>query len=245
MFKYTLAFLISLFSFCVCAQEPQNNVSQELINDDINKMIESWSVDDVITSQEGGFDFNQKDDEGNTPLYYALSQNPDLEVAQKMIEFGADVNEISKNGMIPLNIATSKAHELQLQILMMETFGLDLKDEKVQQALEDKVYAEMERMFKMAKMLIDAGADVNKKSVLGTPLMNAVTNAWNVDIVELLVKSGADLNETDENGRTALFYAYASGNMDIVDALIKSGADTTLKDIDGKLYNEVETLKTQ
>ncbi|MBO4284872.1 MAG: ankyrin repeat domain-containing protein [Alphaproteobacteria bacterium] len=250
MFKYIFAVLASLCSFHVLAQEPllaepAQNVETKFTNDDLKQLITHFSVEDVEEYEKNGFDFNKKDSFGNTPLYYALTQNENLDVAKKMIAFGADVNEPSSNGIIPLNVATSKAHELQLQILMMETFGLNLQDEEVQKTLETKVYSEMERMFKMAEMLITSGADLNKQSTLGTPLMNAVTNAWNVDIVELLVKSGADLNKTDENSRTALFYAYASGNTDIVDALIKSGADTTLKDIEGKLYNEVETLKTQ
>lgn len=250
MFKYIFAVLASLCSFHVLAQEPPSaepaqNVETNFTNDDLKQIVAHLSVEDVEEYKKNGFDFNQKDSHGNTPLYYALTQNENLDVAKRMIEFGADVNEPFANGIIPLNVATSKAHELQLQILMMETFGLNLQDEEVQKTLEAKVYGEMERMFQMAEMLITAGADINKQSSLGTPLMNAVTNAWNVDIVELLVKSGADLNKTDENGRTALFYAYASGNTDIVDALIKSGADVTLKDIDGKLYNEVEILKTQ
>ncbi len=245
MLKYILCLMMLCFGFSVHAQDIQNNVKQELINDGFEEMIASWSVDDVVNYQQNGFDFNQKDTEGNTPLFYALSKNPKLEVAQKMIEFGADVNEVFQNGMIPLNIATSKAHELQLQILMMETLGLDTKDPEVQEVLQSQIFSEMEYMLKMAQMLLDNGADVNKESVLGTPLMNAVTNAWNVDIVELLVKSGADLNKQDNKGRTALFYAYSSGNDDIVSALIKSGADVNIKDNENQLYNQVERLETE
>ena len=72
--------------------------------------------------------------------------------------------------------------------------------------------------------------------------MNAVTNIWNAEIVEMLIKAGADLNVTDKNGKTALFYAQASGNDDIVNMLIENGADTSIKDIEGKTYIDMEKV---
>jgi len=187
-----------------------------------------------------GFDFNRKDSTGNSALYYALTRNPDLEVSRRMIQYGADVNAPSVNGMLPLNIATSKANELQLQIVMMQAMGLDTADEAVQNELKKNLFREMNKAIAMTKMLLENGADVNMKSSLGTPLMNAVTNIWNNEIVELLLQAGANVNEADKDGRTAIFYAAASGNDDIVTALIKAGADPDHKDNSGKTYLEIE-----
>jgi len=222
--------------------EEKNDVSVQ--NDDIQKNMEeivaSWTLEDVEKAHENGFDFNTKDFKNNTPLYYALSRNLPLDVIKKIIEYGADVNEPAGNGMIPLNIPTSKANELQLQILMFKTMGLDMSDPKVEEELEKKVFFEMSRMVEIAAVLIDAGADVNKESVLGTPLMNAATNRWNEEIINLLIKYKADVNKTDKNGRTALFYAFSSSNDDIVSLLIQAGADTNIKDKDGRTYMEIE-----
>ena len=199
-------------------------------------------LDGIETLKQQNFDFNTKDSEGNPALYYLLTLNPDLKVAQKAIEYGADVNMPAKNGMIPLNIATSKANELQLQIMMMKTMGLDVENPEIQDKLKANLFREMSRMRELAQMLIDAGADVNRESTLGTPLMNAATNAWNAEIVQLLIDADADLNKTDKNGRTALFYAASGGNDDIVALLIDAGADTSIKDKEGKLYLDIDKV---
>lgn len=214
--------------------------SNEDIEKNMEEIISSWSVEDVQKAHENGFNFNAKDARNNTPLYYALSRNLPLDVIKKIIEYGADVNEPAGNGMIPLNVPTSKANELQLQILMFKTMGLDMTDPKVEEELEKKVFFEMSRMVEIAAVLIDAGADVNKESVLGTPLMNAATNRWNEEIINLLIKYKANVNKTDKNGRTALFYAFSSSNDDIVTLLIQAGADTNIKDKDGHTYMEIE-----
>lgn len=219
------------------------NVMAELEeNNDLEAMMAQADVAVIEDLKQKNFDFNAKDPAGNPVLYYLLTRNPDLAVAEKAIEYGADVNRPAANGMLPLNIASSKANELQLQIMMMKAMGLDVSNEEVQNELKKNLFHEMNRMIAMAKMLIDKGADVNQSSVLGTPLMNAVTNAWNQEIVDMLIKAGAELDKTDADGKTALFYAAASGNDDIVAMLLAAGADPDIKDKNGKTYLEIEKI---
>lgn len=199
-------------------------------------------VSSIEELKEQYFDFNTKDEHGNSVLYYLLSRNPNLEAAAKAIEYGADVNEPAANGILPLNIATSRANELQLQIMMMKTMGLDVNNPEIQDKLKENLFHAMNHTIDMAKMLIDKGADINKESPLGTPLMNAATNAWNLEIVDMLLKSGADVNKQDKDGKTALFYAASSGNDDIVMLLLQSGADADIKDKEGKTYLEIERI---
>lgn len=217
-------------------------IDTKFSNDDLETLMTDATVQTLEDLKKQNFDFNTKDTFGNPALFYLLTKNPDLNVARKAIEFGADVNAPAGNGMIPLNISTSKANELQLQILMMKTLGLDVSNPEVQEALKANLFHEMNKMIEMAQMLIDNGADVNKESSLGTPIVNAVTNAWNREIVEMLIKAGANLNWKDKEGRTPLFYAAASGNGEIITLLIKAGADTDVKDNGGKVYLDVEKV---
>ncbi|MBQ2810940.1 MAG: ankyrin repeat domain-containing protein [Alphaproteobacteria bacterium] len=241
--------LFSLLLVCtplvVFAQTDEVTTSEvvaEFENTDLEEQMATADVAFLEKLKNEGFDFNQKDINGNAPLYYILYRNPDLEVAKKAIEFGADVNMPAKNGMIPLNIATSKANELQLQIMMMKTMGLNTEEASVQEEIKKNLFLEMTRVINMTKLLIENGADVNLASSLGTPLMNAVTNVWNLDIVKMLIDAKADLNATDKNGRTALFYAFASSNDEVVELLINSGADVSVKDNEGKTYLEMQKL---
>lgn len=246
MLKFVcLSIVLLLNPIIVQAQEDepvQAVVTTDFSNTEMEEQMTNADIRYIQTLQNEGFDFNQKDNLGNPPLYYLLTRNPSLDVAKEAIKAGADLNMAANNGILPLNIATSKANELQLQIMMMKTMGLNTDDPKIQEELKKQLFNEMSKAIEMAKMLIDMGADINLQSSLGTPLMNAVTNIWNAEIVEMLIKAGADLNVTDKNGKTALFYAQASGNDDIVNMLIENGADTSIKDIEGKTYLDMEKV---
>lgn len=217
-------------------------VQTQLTTEDFADTMAEADLQTLEGLRKENFDFNAKDTLGNTPLYYLMVKNQDPELVRRIISYGADVNTAVGNGMIPLNVTTSKANELQLQIMMMQTMGLDVSSPEVQETLKERLFKEMNRMIRLAQILIENGADVNKESVLGSPLTNAVTNVWNRDIVELLLKAGANPNWQDKEGRTALFYAAASGNDDIVTLLLKAGADPNIQDKAGKVYLDVEKM---
>lgn len=227
------------------APEPQKEVMLKPTESDIEAQLKNATVASLEELKKQNFDFNAQDSNGNTPLFYLLTRNRNLETAVKAIELGADVNTPTKSGILPINIPTSKANELQLQIIMMQAMGLDLNDPEVQEKVQEKLFHEMERMFKMAQMLIEKGADINQEGALGTPLMNAATNAWNYEIAKMLIEKGANVNAQDKNGKTALFYAAAGNNDDISVLLLKSGADADIKDNSGKTYLEIERLDVE
>lgn len=245
---FMISLLVCSHALNAVAQEKAQGIAMietEFSQEDLEEMMTSADLETIDKLHEQGFDFNTKDVLGNPALYYLLTKNTDLEIARRAIDYGADVNAPAGNGMIPLNITTSKANEMQLQIMMMKTLGLDVTREDVQNALKENLFLEMNRMIEMAKMLIEKGADVNQVSSLGSPLTNAVTNAWNLEIADLLLKAGADPNWQDKEGRTALFYAAAGGNEDIITLLLKAGADPEIKDKDGKVYLDVEKIKVE
>ena len=76
--------------------------------------------------------------------------------------------------------------------------------------------------------LLDAGADVNIATELGsTPLLSAVRNE-NIDLMRLLLKAHASLSIKDEDGWTVLHWAVSGkGNMEMVELLVDSGASLT------------------
>ncbi len=84
----------------------------------------------------------------------------------------------------------------------------------------------------MARLLVEAGADVAVKTRLGdlTPLFMAAKNGT-AEMIELLVEAGADINSTNANGTTPLMLAAASGKTDAVQVLLDRGAEVNAKDI--------------
>ena len=69
-----------------------------------------------------------------------------------------------------------------------------------------------------------ASIDGQTKSGL-TPLMMAIKEKGDIQVVKYLIESDADLNIFNESRFTALYYAVSGGHSEITEMLIKSGAE--------------------
>lgn len=93
--------------------------------------------------------------------------------------------------------------------------------------------ADEAKIAEIAKMLIEAGADVNYKQLPSeeSPLILASIfsgGVGKVQTVRTLTKAGANLRQRDKQHRmTALHWAITSGWFNVVEALIEAGASCT------------------
>ena len=71
--------------------------------------------------------------------------------------------------------------------------------------------------FKIAKYLIEIGADVNRKSVKGNTALHDCAESGSLDIMKLLLISGARI-VVDSYGMTPLLAASVTGHVHIVRA---------------------------
>ncbi|MBP5426594.1 MAG: ankyrin repeat domain-containing protein [Clostridiales bacterium] len=86
---------------------------------------------------------------------------------------------------------------------------------------------------KVAKVLIELGANVNESnSYKGTPLIEACKKGMD-EVTKALVEKGANINAVDKFGNTPLIYACTSGNENIAIALLAKGV--ILKDKFGSI----------
>lgn len=78
--------------------------------------------------------------------------------------------------------------------------------------------------LKVAKLLIDKGADVNfgYRIHANTPLRLSVNY---LDMVKLLVESGAKVNDSSKSGSSSLTYAVYKQNQNVIEYLLSNGAD--------------------
>ncbi len=87
----------------------------------------------------------------------------------------------------------------------------------------------------LVKLLIAAGANVNKANEYGwTPLYWA---AWNghKECVEQLIAAGADVNKAEKDGSTPLYMAAYEGRTECVKLLIAAGADVNKANKNGEI----------
>jgi ankyrin repeat protein len=99
----------------------------------------------------------------------------------------------------------------------------------------------------IAKLLIDAGADINLRGYKGGSALIFAIVVNNLDTVKLLLDAKADLEIKDNNGYTALYYAVEAENLELTDLLIKAGANVNAVDNKGFsiLMNAIRAKKTK
>ena len=180
---------------------------------------------------------------------------PDLEVVQKALLDGADVNVRNEQGETPLmkmadcgthwgRIKEEKENEAKyINIFkMLLTHGADVnaKNGKDQTSEYDGYigYTALMRAargcnsIEIFQLLFNYGADGNIKTDR-TPLIMAAWNG-NVDILTLLLQHGANINEQERGGRTALISAaYGSDYPDAIKLLLQHGANINEQDNEG------------
>ena len=74
-------------------------------------------------------------------------------------------------------------------------------------------------------MLIEAGADVDKKDHCGRTSLHRAACKGHAPVITELIKAGADVNATDDDGYTPLHYAVQAETEDCVAVLLAHGAD--------------------
>jgi len=171
-----------------------------------------------------GVDVNARDNDGYTPLDWAImnkltetadllrkhggktseelfalfkaAEDGNIEAAKQAIANGIDVNAEDDDGRTPLHRAAWRGHK------------------------------------EVVELLIANGADVNAKDGMGaTPLHLAATK----EIVELLIAAGADVNAKDGwRDLTPLHEAAGEGHKEVAELLIAEGADVNFKNWDNK-----------
>ena len=89
-----------------------------------------------------------------------------------------------------------------------------------------------------AKLLIDAGADLNYQNADGSTALHTAALFGKNEVAKMLMDAGINLDIQNNDGATALHTAAFFGNIELVDALLKKGADKSLKNKSGKTAYE-------
>jgi ankyrin repeat protein len=150
-------------------------------------------------------------------LLKAAAQRCQTEMVAFLLANGANVNEISKDGLENSTALTSVAHLIYFPDGNGRDAGLRAA-----------------RQIAMMKLLMDAGADPNARPAgSATALMQAVI-AKNSEAVKLLLARGADVKALDAGGNSAVMWAVALGTPDLIELLLSNGASLDVKNRDGE-----------
>ena len=166
------------------------------------------------------FDFYQESTGpiNTVPLHFA-AMTGNTEMIERLIQNGAELNEIDSFQCTPLHYAARNDHLTAYQLIMKNN---PIKNPEIGYMTPFHVAAKHGH-FLICKLIIDNIKDKNPKNVDDeTPLHYAAKGGF-LDICLLIIDNKrTDLNPGDESGNTPLHYAATSGNLVIFKLIISN-----------------------
>jgi ankyrin repeat protein len=145
-----------------------------------------------------------------------------LEIEKLLAANRSLVTAVSPDGWFPLHLAAHFGHVEAARLLLNR--GAQVNTSSTNASRNMALHAAAAgRAPAVAKLLIDAGADVNARQGGFTPL-HSVAQGGDVEFARLLAEAGADVNVRAENQQRPLDLALANGRQAMVDFLESHGA---------------------
>ena len=167
-----------------------NNVNILMPDYELLKKVRSANKDDVPLTFSKKLHLNAKNEKsGMTPLLYAILKKHN-KTAEKLIYYGADVNEPDNYGMTPLMYAIFYEHNNTAKKLIDRYADVNEPDNSGKTPL---MYASDNCNLEMVKLLINKGANVEAKSHSLTAKLIAsykLENAENAKDKDMIDKCG-------------------------------------------------------
>lgn len=173
---------------------------------------------------------NKKDEQGNTPLHWAVYQGSEA-VVRLLLDRGADLEAKNCIGWTALHCTFSQQNKGVIRLLLDRGADVNTKDNSGKTALHVAAKWEKEAVV---RLLIEKGADIEAKDKFEKTALCLAARAGSEVMVRLLIEKGADIKAKTNNGLTLLHDAARAGREAVVRFLIQKGADVNAKDKNGQ-----------
>jgi ankyrin repeat protein len=213
-------------SFWKGLENPSALPKQKILDQSLFALVEhdnKQGVSDLIVQKAN---INTKDRSDLTPLFYVRSK----EMAELLIDHGADINAKAFNDKTPLLMAATASNKEVVDVLLTKGADPNAKTKDGYTPLHGAVKS---KSIAIIEALLAAGADPNAKTKDGYTLLHEATKSESIAIIEALLAAGADPNIKTE-GSTPLHYAVENNDYDIAKLLLTKGADPNHLNKSGK-----------
>jgi ankyrin repeat protein len=145
-----------------------------------------------------------------------------IEIVRELLAAGADVNEVTAEGMTPLSTASMDGFLEVVKELLAAGADLNAKKGLRNSAL---LSALVLNRADVARFLIAAKADVHAVSDGGNTTLMRAAEYGHLDFVQTFLDAGINVNAVDKRNFTALMAAARGGYMEVLNLLLAAGAD--------------------
>lgn len=167
----------------------------------------------------------------NTPLHLLAANIDDAELALRLIEMGANVNEKNKHGDTPLHLACETHNVTAAKVLVDNGADVNITNGTLNDPLCVALY-QKHINSKIISLLLVSRAKLNERHRANNPLHLACGKSFN--LVTELISRKADVTLPSIGGRTPLHYAaFETPDIRIIKALLAAGADPSARDGNG------------
>ncbi|CAI7663977.1 unnamed protein product [Penicillium pancosmium] len=188
---------------------------------------------------EHGADPNWRDQNGYSPLTWAVlsGHDPVIETLLSMSE--VNPNLVDENGQIPLCWASKKGNKTAVRLLLEHRNKAEI-EHKDRHGRTSLCWASMTGQLDVVKILTEEGADPFPRDISErTPLMWAAMRG-HLEIVKYLCgqasrRDPSQINARDIESRTPLSWAVRNNHEHIVKVLLGHGADIKSRDSEGQI----------
>ena len=206
--------------------------------DDDGRSALTWAIErnnfamvDLIL--EAGADINQTADDGRTPFSWARERD----MAVKLIDAGADIEEPDAEGRNALMRAARRSQPGTVQVLIAEGLDVNHTDNYGRHSLIYLTSYFREEYPEMVELLLENGAEIDLQDEQGRTALRWAAERRHHETIAILLEAGAEVNVQDNDGETPLIAIApirSGGSVEIAQMLIDFGADVTIEDNRGK-----------
>lgn len=150
-----------------------------------------------------------------------------FELAQVMLEKGADVNSVDVHGSGPLHKAIRGGHESITRLLIDYGADINLAEPRQIRPIHISCYFGNDAA---TNLLLASGVEVNVPMDHELRAIHLVSLKGHLNTLKRLLAKGADLHVRDASGTTSLHIAVSVGQSDVVKRLLEAGADARASD---------------
>ena len=165
-------------------------------------------------------------------VMHSAANKGQKETLEYLIENGADLEGINKDGQTALICSAMNGHLEALTNLVEKGSNVEATDEKMRTALH---WAAINGHSEIVKYLVEKSANIECKDLELKTALHWAAQKDKPAIAEILTDKNALLEVRDNNGMTALHLASKHHSMEIVEHLVGKNADVNAADNNNRI----------